>query len=192
MSPGVTRQRSVGAVALLVLTGVMWLLLFGLDQEPEMDLRSQIPSAPEFTPYRPEEPRPPEGVEAVETPALPMAEDGLDTSDADSLGEPLQSSAAADQEPTASIEPGLDEQGLPRAWVIQVASLSSRAKAEALRDQLRAAGHKAYTEAGANGTTRVLVGPKLHRQQLERDKQAIDEALGLDSLILRFDPAGGS
>lgn len=156
-----------------------------------MDLRSQIPTAPEFTPYRPEEPRPPEGVEAVEMPVLPVTEDRPDIRGTDSLVEPLQSSASADQEAAVSTEPGLDEQGLPRAWVIQVASLSSRAKAEALRDQLRAAGHKAYTEAGANGTTRVLVGPKLHRQQLERDKQTIDEALGLDSLILRFDPAGG-
>lgn len=225
------KQRGLGAAALLVLAGVVWLLLFGTDPEPAIDTRSRIPPAPELTPYEVAEPRMPSDVEPVDTPLLPDAAESASTAQPGTAAqapstaqtdrsEPnaddtAPASPAAEQPPapesqpagtvpdaaqprqptvSAADEPGLDQRGLPEAWVVQVASLGNAGNAMKLRDQLREQGYKAYTEtvSAANGTaTRVLVGPKLSREQAERDKASIDKALGLSSLVVRFDPNSG-
>lgn len=209
------KQRGLGAVALLVLAGVVWLLLFGTDPEPAIDTRSHIPPAPEQLPFEVAEPRIPSGVEPVDTPLLPEAvepalaeEPATEPAPADgatpppAAGTPAAEPPAADPQsidpaprhPTAAGESGLDPRGLPEAWVVQVVSLSNAGNAMQMRDRLREQGYKAYTETvnTAGGTaTRVLVGPKLSREQAERDKAAIDKALGLSSLVVRFDPNSG-
>ena len=201
MKPEVIRQRGLGAVALLVLGGVVWLLLFGADPELVVDRRTQIPPAPELAPFEVEEPQPPGRVEPVDTPLLesestastpgePHPAGGSESSAADD-DQPIIPSAA---EPAAQPEPGLDSRGLPEAWVVQVASFGNADNAALLRDRLREQGFKAYTESvttGGGRSTRVLVGPKLSRGQAEQDKAAIDKAFGLNSLVSRFDPNDG-
>lgn len=204
------KQRGLGAVALLVLAGVVWLLLFGTDPEPAIDTRSHIPPAPEQTPFEVAEPRIPDDIEPVDTPLLPKTvgpapsgEPGAESAVVDdarppTATEPLvadpQPIEPAPRHPAEVSEPGLDSRGLPEAWVVQVVSLSNAGNAMQMRDRLREQGYKAYTETVdiANGTAvRVLVGPKLSREQAERDKVAIDKALGLSSLVMRFDPGSG-
>lgn len=203
------KQRGVGAVALLVLGGVVWLLLFGGGADEIVDTRSQIPHPPELIPYEVAEPRQPaivEPVDAIRPEAVPPASGSTAaaTSQTESTEAPSAApSAAGDRDDTETgaaapevveagqpvHEPGLDSSGVPEAWVVQVASLGSADNARLLRDRLREQGYKAYTEPTRTATgvaTRVLVGPKLSREQADRDKAAIDEALGLNTLVIRF------
>ena len=62
-----------------------------------------------------------------------------------------------------------DDDGLPVAWVLQVATVSSVEKARKLRDELIGNGEKAFYEPlrRDNDTLyRVYVGPKFERAQL--------------------------
>lgn len=174
------KQRILGAVALLLLGTVVWLLLFGASPSPDMDTRSQIPPQPAFTPFEVAEPRVPEG--APEAPAA------SESRAASAESQPLPEADA----PTPAPQPGLDEEtGLPVSWVVQVASLGKRERALELRDQLRERGYKAYLETVTTDTgeaTRVLIGPKLSRERAEEVKVAVDEAFSVSSLISRFEP----
>jgi len=85
----------------------------------------------------------------------------------------------------------LNADGVPSAWVVQVASLTNKAAANKLRDELQADGHKAYVRsiATANGTvTRVFIGPKLDKAEAQAVKAQIDERLKVKSLVRRFEP----
>ena len=80
---------------------------------------------------------------------------------------------------------------MPVAWILQVASVSTREKANALRDTLLAADHKAYVKqirSGDRTLYRVYIGPKFEKAQLERIKPAIDSAHGVSSLVVRYVP----
>ena len=96
--------------------------------------------------------------------------------------------------PTRSTAPeklALDKQGVPIAWILQVASVSAADKAEQLRQQLLAKDRKAYTrKIRSNGKElyRVYVGPKFERAQLERLKTDIDREFGVSSMIVRYVP----
>lgn len=96
--------------------------------------------------------------------------------------------------PTRSTAPeklAMDKQGVPIAWILQVASVSSQEKAEQLRQQLLVKDRKAYTrKISSNGKVlyRVYVGPKFERAQLERLKTDVDGEFGVSSMIVRYVP----
>ena len=92
---------------------------------------------------------------------------------------------------TAPEAPAMDANGVPLAWSLQVATVSSAAKAEALRQQLLAMQEKAYirkVERGDRDLYRVFVGPKFERAQLERLQARVDARFGVQSLIVRYLP----
>lgn len=84
-------------------------------------------------------------------------------------------------------EPGIDRSNLPVSWSIQLASLSSLANAERLRDTYRAKHYAAYVRS-ADGVHRVLIGPLIReaeavamcKQLKSRDKQ--------DCFVVRYQP----
>jgi DedD protein len=79
----------------------------------------------------------------------------------------------------------LDQQGVPVAWTLQLASFKDAANARALRKQLLKAGHKVYSRQ--NGSlVKVYVGPELKKQRLEALKKGLKEQFGLDGLLVRF------
>ena len=83
----------------------------------------------------------------------------------------------------------LNTQGLPDAWVIQVASLSTLEAATKLRDQLQADGYKAYVRSVADKKIhRVYIGPKLNKAQALALKTELDKRLKVSSLVLPFKP----
>jgi DedD protein len=91
----------------------------------------------------------------------------------------------------APAKPEIDAEGVPVAWILQVASVSTRDKANALRDTLLADDHKAYVKqirSGDRTLYRVYIGPKFEKAQLERVKPSIDSAHGVSSLIVRYVP----
>ena len=85
----------------------------------------------------------------------------------------------------------MDSQGVPVAWILQVASVSSAEKAETLRQQLLERDRKAYTrKVTRNGRElyRVYIGPKFERARLEAMQEEIDREFGVKSLIVRYVP----
>jgi DedD protein len=88
-------------------------------------------------------------------------------------------------------EPAVDEDGLPIAFSLQVATMADRERAELLRDELIAAGYKGYLKRLSRDDRtlyRVLVGPKFQRDELVPVKAAVDETWRVDSLIIRYLP----
>ncbi len=84
-----------------------------------------------------------------------------------------------------------DDDGLPVAWVLQVATVSSVDTARKLRDELIDNGDKAFYEPlrRDNGTLyRVYVGPKFERAQLAPVKARVDDRYGVKSLVSRYVP----
>ena len=85
----------------------------------------------------------------------------------------------------------LDSAGLPVGWILQVATVSSAAKADELRNRLLASQEKAYVkklEAGGKVLYRVSVGPNFERAELEKIQPGIDSTYGVKSMIVRYAP----
>jgi len=85
----------------------------------------------------------------------------------------------------------LDEDGIPVAWILQVASVSSAEKAEQLRERLLQVGQKAYVKRvrrGDRNLYRVYIGPKFERAALEKIQPRIDADFGVSSMIARYVP----
>ncbi|MDZ4298264.1 MAG: SPOR domain-containing protein [Moraxellaceae bacterium] len=78
---------------------------------------------------------------------------------------------------------------LPSAWVVQIASLSNKANADAAVEKLRAKGYRASLSAG-NNVWRVIIGPELDRAVAEntRDKVLADDSLKMDAIIMPYRP----
>lgn len=203
------KHRLIGA-AVLTAVAVLFLPSFFKDrQQYQVNTESQIPGRPSITAVDFNEPAQPEGIESAPAPeamfvpennevpvtelAVPPAEPA-DVQSAQQMASSLKASAAAassaakaDQVPALP----LNAQGLPDAWVIQVASLSSQDGANKLRDQLQAEGHKAYVRAApsANGNIyRVFIGPRQDKAQLQAIKTQLDKRLKVNSLVLPFKP----
>lgn len=78
---------------------------------------------------------------------------------------------------------------LPQAWVVQVASLSARDKADELVARLRAKGYRA-TLVHQSGMWKVLVGPELRKEVADSIKQrlAADPELRLSGWVQAWKP----
>lgn len=71
-----------------------------------------------------------------------------------------------------------DRQQLPYAWTLQLGAFKNRKNANALRDQLRSKGYKAYIqEFGKDKLCRVYVGPELQRSKIEAIKTELKTEL---------------
>ena len=91
----------------------------------------------------------------------------------------------------APVSPELDADGVPVAWILQVATVSNGDKAESLRRQLLDIDEKAYVKRirrGEKDLYRVYVGPKFERARLETLKPRIDSEFKVDSLVVRYLP----
>lgn len=169
------KQRIIGAFVLFALALIFFPLLFDLSGETRIDTTPQIPPMPEIEevtipePQRPENITPPKSFDEAFQPSL-------DPEEAESL----------EPEP-----PSLNEEALPNAWVIQVASFSEQEKATQMEKTLQADGFKSYQQAARiNSKTvyRVFVGPKVLKQHALEEKQKIDSKYQLDTLVLKFSP----
>src|SRR5690606_33340396 len=88
-------------------------------------------------------------------------------------------------------EPGLDDEGLPRAWVLQLGAFQEERNALELRDRLVAAGHRAFVQHSADGgpvAYRVFVGPKLTRDQLSAAQRELEREFEIKPLVVPFAP----
>ncbi|MCB1675970.1 MAG: SPOR domain-containing protein, partial [Halioglobus sp.] len=85
----------------------------------------------------------------------------------------------------------IDSDGVPVAWILRVASVSSADKAQQLRERLLQLDQKAYVQRiDRNGKPlyRVYIGPKFERARLEAIQGRIDREFGVSSLVTRYVP----
>lgn len=188
------KQRLVGALILVALGVVFWPIIF---VQPERESQPQAGGVPPV-PRVDNSALPAPGSEGLRTspePAIAMQDDAADVTLPEEQPDSPPASEPARTRPevrdTAPEVPSLDADGIPIAWSLQVATMSSRDKARQLRDELNQRGNKAYIrplERGGDTLYRVYVGPKFERRQLESIKQKIDARYGVESLIARYVP----
>lgn len=88
-------------------------------------------------------------------------------------------------------KPAIDAEGVPIAWILQVASVGAPEKAEELRTRLLEMGYKAYVKKvhrSGKVLLRVYIGPKFERAKLENIKAGIDAEFGVQSIVVRYIP----
>ena len=102
---------------------------------------------------------------------------------------PISAEREVRSEPPSAV--ALDQNGYPIAYTLQVMSLTNRADAQAVSEKLKAMEYKAYiveVDRPEGIRFRVYIGPKVEREALVAVKRSIDQALGVDSLIVRYWP----
>lgn len=193
------KQRLVGAIVLAAI-GVIFLPGFFKEQQGhQVDTRTQIPAEPSLPQVSFESPRQNPDIQPAPEPETmfipPEPEPVADVSSPEAVASassasapaPNQTADTADEVPELPLGPD----GIPEAWVVQVASLSNQEAAARLRDELQAEGHKAYIRrvSTSNGSvTRVFIGPKLSRAEADKVKADVDKRLKVNAMVLRFQP----
>ena len=185
------KQRLVGVLVLVI--AAMFLVPWVFDQHIVRHVAEQIaiPPQPEpapslLTDNEISQPIPtvPPITKPISTPAISKNLPSKSQEDIDSLykdavkGESFLQSAP------------LDDQGLPIAWSLQVASFSSKANARSLISKLESGGYKSYMtnvmKADGGQLVRVFVGPDLQRSKIKLYKDQLEQRYQLKGLIVRY------
>lgn len=173
-------RRSVGAGVFLVIALAMFPLLFDAAGYRERELQGVVPQPISLNRFTlPDVQRQPAPLTPPAAPAAAVAVPPPAPEVARAL-EALSPSLDPVQDP-----PRLDEEQLPAAWALQLASFRQEENARALRTRLINAGYRVYIRHDED-VVRVFVGPELQRQRLEQLRQRLKDEEGLDGMIVRF------
>lgn len=180
-----TKQRIVGAVVLLAIATILFTLMFDLKDQRQLDTRTQIPEKPDIVPDIVPEPTRPEGIQPAKDPHTAFTL-GVDPSELTTdSGKKRQQQAQQDEAPS------LDEEGMAKSWLLQVASYKKQQYADELVARMLKDGYRAFyqTQHSDNGKIyRVLVGPKVLKKQLLQEKKAIEKRYRVSTLVVPFSP----
>ena len=213
------KQRVVGALVLLALAIIFLPMLFTREDEMrqvvvEAPVMPKPPAMPTVEVQPTEVPEPqaedadnavqPAEVAPAQTPSAPIASlpaqqvqptqpkapaQPAVTRPAAPAAQPAQAStapAAPAQQPAQR----LDSNNLPVSWSVQLASLSSRARADELQESLRSQGYNAYVRS-FDGMNRVFVGPVVERAEADRLRDQLGKQQKLNGFVVRFQPERG-
>ena len=198
------KQRLIGAIVLLAIAVIFIPTLFDRQKIDPVDNQTQIPQAPIITMQPITVAEPP----VVASPAPPPTQMLIPKNEGDNEGgnnveaaPVLESTSTSASTATASTTPALttptvqpsvlNNNGVPRGWVLQLVSYTEELKANQLRDQLIADKHPAFVRAAdiAKGRVyRVYVGPKLDKNKLLSEQPALDARYKVNSIILDITP----
>lgn len=171
------KQRLVGALVLICIAVILWPIIFSDPNQEILGRSSQIPDMPVFEKYSVAKPQRPDNIEPVIiAPVEPEAVKPASTAD----------NRGAAPKPQ---QPGQDSRGLPKSWVLQVASFSQASNAEELKRALQKKGYKAFTRkvgTQQGSAIRVYIGPKLSKTAFNKSKPRIDKAFSVNSMVVRF------
>ena len=172
------KQRLVGAIVLVVVALILWPVIFSDPNSVVMDRSSQIPPKPAFEKYQMKDPVRPHIVQPVSKPKPDTA--------AVKPAAKAQAKIKAKPETTTR----LNKDGLPEAWVLQVASFTQPKKADELKQALQKQGYKAFTRVIATKESKlrqVFIGPRFTKDAFNKDKNIIDKRYKVKSLIVKFE-----
>jgi len=201
MNP-VVRQRLVGTLVLIAMAVVFWPIIFVTPETKAPLVIQPPPPAPRVD----ETPLPmPASPEASIRASIsgPSHDDEAqvkadqrtrlnsegDLSDAVESLAPADSLNPIDLARTAPPAIATDESGFAVAWVLQVATVSSKERASVLVDQLVAKGYEAFSQgfqAGENMLWRVQIGPKVDETRFSAIKAEVDRAFRVNSVVVRY------
>jgi DedD protein len=175
------KKRLVGAAAVIVSAVILFPLLLDGSGYRERHLQERIPPSPtmpdpvDILPGR-------ESLPDTAQPADPAAPAVV------KVPAPSLRSAVERAKPeidAVSDTPALDQQQVPVAWTLQLASFRDEANARSLRKELVDAGYKVYIRNGPD-MVRVFVGPDLQRSRLEQLQARLKRDYSLEGMIVRF------
>ena len=173
MSNGL-QQRIVGALVLGALGWIILPIIFDFADPLKIDRTSKLPPAPEIKP--------------IDVAKAQRPDSSVRLGETDSLFNTTESQPVVDSSEKFY---GLDENDLPRAWVLQAGSFAEKDKAENLMQQLRDSGSKAFVKRAVidNKTFyRVYVGPKVDKRRAIKEKTKIDSKFSTDAIVLQYIP----
>ena len=185
------RITGIVFVTLAILVLAPWLLT-GAGYK-ERQLTSNIPEAPKAQTWQKIEPQTPllpdtrevAPVKQIESTTVVSVDTASQTTPEPEQEKPVQEEQKRPVVGTNEPAPAIDQQGVPVAWTLQLASFKDEANARALRKQLIGAGYKVYTQRQTD-LYKVYVGPELKKERLESLKEALKGEYGLDGMIIRF------
>ncbi len=179
------KHRLIGLAVILISAAVIFPLFFDGSGYKERHLQSKIPAIPE----RPE-------IVRIKPKNKPLSDTSIAAEPSAPANIPPRS-GKVQQMVKQRVEkekinldirndqPVLDQQGVPVAWTLQLASFKDEVNAKSLRKQLIAEGYKVFTRK-QGGLIKVYVGPELQKTRLESLKEKLKTGLGLDGMIVRF------
>lgn len=172
MSDGLKR-RIAGTIVLTALGLVLLPLVFDFADPEKIDRSSKIPQPPSLD---------------IKNIVKAVKPDQVKTkSDLKSLFDTFLSDASDDVPAAAS----LTEDGLPKAWVVQVASFVDEGKANELRGALVNRDYKAFSKKvkiDGRDHFRVYIGPKIDKRNALKAKDAVDTEFNTESIVLNYVP----
>ena len=206
----ILKQRLIGALILIALGVVFWPIIFVEPDSAEGLAGARIPTPPTIN-TTPIEPPDRAGLragreltaqtraseQAIEPDLVSTAEPVVSELDVAVVEKPVAPVVKEAPEPIkrtrseAPVKPAIDSEGVPIAWILQVVSVSVKANAESVRDELISAGHKAYIKPvrrGDKALYRVYIGPKFERAKLESVQPQVDKQFSVKSMIARYVP----
>jgi DedD protein len=179
------KQRLVGVMVLLALAIIFLPSLFHRD-EPRItvDTTTLIPPKPMVEPVviKP-------AVRPINASSAPSPDKAFQPP----VVEPEIAPSASVAKPAPKkevIKPRLNDKGLPNAWVIQVGSFQSQARADELKNKLLVK-YKSYTRSvntSKGQFFRVFVGPYVDKTRVLKAQTAINKAYRVKSRVLTFAP----
>lgn len=210
------KQRIVGALVLLALAVIFLPMLFSRQDEmrqvtvdapampktpamPEVKVQpTQVPTpqAADALPPAEQSEQAPPAQAALPVPSAPPAAPASVPKASPPPAAPVQRAPQAPAQVVASsAQPSapaqhLDGDNLAVSWSIQLASLSSRARADELQKSLRSQGYNAYVRS-FDGMNRVFVGPLVERAEADRLKEQLSKQQKLNGFVVRFQPERG-
>ena len=195
----ILKQRLVGALVLIALGVLFWPVIFVETDRQAVDTTPMVKPMPQLAEVEIAPPQPLPDVESVaiadamREASEPGITEANDTAAVVPESAPAEPEAAQDSgaDPAAPSSPVLDEKGIPVAWVLQVAAVSTREKADKLTAGLIEDGYKAYNRAtrrDGKQLFRVYVGPVFEREKLGAAKRDIDKRLNVSGVIARYVP----
>ncbi len=182
----ILKQRLVGALVIVVLAVIFWPVIFVGPQGEPLDRRTQVPSIPSLRQMQLDAPESLQGIAPART-----ADAGGAATMQEALDQTVEQGVIAENSTDSRQPEGLDQDGMPVAWTLQVVSVSKQGKAEALMQDLLDMGYKAYFKAVSHGDEtlyRVYVGPKFEQYKMREAKRVIDKKLRVNSIVARYLP----
>ncbi|SDH42082.1 SPOR domain-containing protein [Pseudomonas panipatensis] len=210
------KQRIVGALVLLALAVIFLPMLFSREDEmrqvvvdapampkppamPAVDVQPTEVPQPQAADAAAEQ-APAQAVQPAQTAAVPVPGTPVATPSRSASAQPAQQAPATASRPVApqpqvaqtpaAAAQHLDGDNLSVSWSVQLASLSSRARAEELQKSLRSQGYNAYIRS-FDGMNRVFVGPVIERAEADRLRDQLGKQQKLNGFVVRFQPERG-
>jgi DedD protein len=173
------KQRVVGVMVLLALAIIFLPSLFYREQRVTVDTTSLIPPKPIVKSVELKPAIKPNNVIPAPTPEKAFQPPVVESQVSTKVKSPVTS------------KPSLNEKGIPNAWVVQVSSFQSQARANELKDRLLSKQYKAYTRAvntSKGKFYRVFTGPYIDKSRAEKAKTKVDKSYRVNSQVLSFKP----